>query len=265
MGGERPDAAATLWAAAANARAWAGSMHTHAAHKRFQKAWAAYAKAASAMKRSTEERGRIIRDPDRMDTDSMARAADGMKQGMAAMGRAADAFRRSSRLARAAAAEMRRAALAYERAGDQKNAGVMRTWAAKSREHALLADEWVERASDEAKMMKRGHDTLAASAAKWSAIGCKWDGDRRSMDLAQADSWENVKEASAWSAEKARRSKDAVEVAARAVNLTAALAEKSAAAAAAAAREPAGPDVQEAADAWRRAMASANRVDAKGR
>lgn len=266
MGGARPGAAATLWEAAANARAWAASMRSLASCKRAERAWAARAKADGAIKRASEETGRVTRAPDRIDMGSMGRAAEATKRAVALMGRAAAAFGRSSRHARAASAEMRRAALAYERAGDRKNAKMMRTWMEKSREQAQATDRWAARSDDDAKELGRGYDKLAATASMLTAIGCEWDGDRGSLDMAQSDMWEDAKEEHAESAAKARIARKSVRISARAVNVTAAIAEKSAVeATAVAAREPAGPDVQEAADAWRRAMASANRVDARGR
>ena len=241
-------------------------MRAYAAFKRAERAWVASGKAESAIKRAAEESRRVTRAHDRVDVGSMERAAEAAKLAADAMGRAAEAFERSSRHARAASAEMRRAALAYERAGDQKNARMMRTWMEKSREQAQATDRWAVRSGNDARALGQRRDTLAETVSMWSEIECRQDGDRGPLDLTQSDMWEDAKEERTESAANARIARKSARTSARAANLTAALAEKSAAAAAAAAaREPAGPGAQEAAAAWRRAMAAANRMDARGR
>lgn len=256
-----PTAAATVWEAAANARAWAGSMHAHAACTERRMAWAAKAKADDAMKRMAGAYAHATNTQGKIGADTMRLAADTMRQAASAMETAAEAFGRSSKLAGAAAKDLKRAARAYGRAGDEKNAGMMREWAARSRKDALGSDKRAARTGAEAGLLTRSAGRLAAVVALWSAGEYALGGDRDAMALSLSNLWEDAKEERMESAATAMRAEEAERLAAAAKRLTATAAEQSAAAAGAACKRPE-PDVQEAAAAWRKAMAAANRAKA---
>ena len=257
MDGAQPAAAADVWAAVAATRTWAGATHEVGACMGLGAAWIAKAKAEGEMQRVAEAYGRAADAQDGVDPDEMRRAAKAMRRAAKAMRRAARAFRRSSKCGHAMSAQMMKASAAHKRAGNTKDAAMVRSWAAKAREQALGSDRNADTAGENAKVLKEIAGELAASAAGRAAGEPGWStgGD---LHLERAGMWEGAKQQRAESVEKVRHWKKTRRLVTRAQDLAAAASEQATpAAAAAAARGDVGMDVLEAVAAWERAMAAA--------
>lgn len=265
MGGAGPEedaAAAAMWTAAADAMAWTASMREHDSWAELKGAWATKAEAVDAMRAGSEECGRAVDAQGAVDAGALGRAAEALRHAAAAIGRAAEAFDRSSDLCKAAGAEQRRAGSAYAQALNPGRTVDLYSMAIMSYDRAVKTDRMASNARGTAAGLAHEADEMAALAAKWEDAGGRWHGDRGGLAAVQADLWEEAKEIRAGSEEMKRNAAEAERLAARMRDAAARMAERSAARAAAVARDdPAGPDAQEAAEAWRKAMSEAHAAD----
>ena len=265
MGDMDGTAADALWNAAADAMAWSAAMREHASWIELKKAWAAKGEAVDAIRSGTEECGRVVDENGVVDADAVGRAAEAMRHASAAVGRAAEAFERAADLCRAAAAGQRRAAKMYMRASNMECGANVHMMAERSHGRAESSARMVDNARGLEAALAQEAGGMEVLAAEWGASGKEWHGDRSRLATIQADMWEDAKEMCAGSAEMARAAGHAEQMTARMRDVAARAAEASAARAAAIMRAGVGQAGQEAAAAWRNAMAEANRVEAEGR
>lgn len=258
-------AAGALWNAAADAMAWSASMREHASWTETKRAWATKGEAVDAIRAGTEECGRVVDGSGVVDAAAVGRAAEAMRHASAAVGRAAGAFARSGELCRAAAARQRRAAKMYARASNMESGARVHMMAERSLGRAESSAKMVANARGLEEALAEESAVMGRLAAEWGASGKVWSGDRARMATIQADMWEDAKEMCAGSAEMARMTDNAEQLTARLRDAAARAAEASAACAAALVRAGVGPGEQEAAAAWRNAMAEANRIGAEER
>ena len=261
--GERPDAAAILWNAAADAMAWAAFIREHASWAELRGAWAAKSEAVDAMRIGTEECGRIVDAQGTVDAAAVGRASEAMRHAAATVGRAGEAFGRSSDLCMAAGAGQRRAGEAYALASNPECGADMCGMAARSYNRSVGAAEMAANARGIAAGLAQEAGEMDSLAASWKESGRAWRGDRGGLAAVQADMWEDAKEMRANAAEMQRSAERAEQATARMRAVAAREAERSASLAAAAVRAGAGPGAQEAEAAWRRAMAEAHRAEAE--
>lgn len=261
MGGGGRDAAApaaAVWRSAADARMWAAAIYARAMSKANRQGWAAKAESEDAVRRAAEAAGQAVDPRKGVDAVAMGRALDAIRQGASAMRRASVAFRRSSRLSRAAAAEHSEAAAAYGHAADgmhgQLASGLAEKTSTNSRGSAMLS----RRMRLGARLLGEQADRWAAGASRWREDGYGIGADMGAMEPMLAGMMDEAGRECAESMEQARRAVDDERMTADLRRNMAAEAERSAAAAA---RERGLPEAQEAAEAWRRAMAAAGRAE----
>ena len=264
-GGKGSGAAAVLWDAAAVAMVWAASIRDHAAWVEVKGAWATMAEAVDAMRAGAEECGRAVDAQGKVDAAALGRAGESMKRAGGIIERAADAFGRSSELCEAAGAGQKRAGEAHARASNVSNGADARRMAARSYKRADSTAKMAAKVRAIAGGLAREAGGMAAEAASdHEGSGRRMRrGERSGLAAVQADLWEDTRDMRANSAEMLRQSSEAVKVAARIRAVAGMAAERLAGRAAMACRDGA-PDAQEAAAAWRGAVADANRADAEG-
>ena len=274
---ERPPgaagAAALSWAAAASAREWLATIRLHAAWTARSAAHSAEVEADEAVLRAAEDGRRVVDAQGMLDVGAVERVAEELRRASDAARRAARSFRRSSRLDGAAASEQARAERAGRRAGAAAHATSMGGMGGEFRKSAEDAARQAADAKKRAAALRRDADRAAANVSMTAMAAAIQGGSGigadalRGLSLTQADMWEDAKQNRLDSAAAAGKVAEAVVMAARARRLAAAAARTAAGAAAAAEAENGGggddPKAKRAAAAWRRAMAAANRADAK--
>ena len=266
MGGKED--ARIVWRAAADARMWAASMRLQAMSRAHRQGWAAKAESEDAMGRAARDASRAS-DP-REAAGGAGEAVDGslnaIRHAAAAMRRAEDAFRRSSESSRAAASEQKKAAIAYGRAAEGTYKRLASGLVARSRKQAKGTAKLADDMGLGAGLFERQADRWTGALAMWKAEGCKrGSGDPVKLEPALASLFEDAGRECARSMDAARDSADDEKSTAEIRSSMAAEAERSAAAAA---RVRDRPGAQDAAAAWRDAMAAADRAakaEAEGR
>lgn len=265
MGEESADASA-LWEAAADAMSWTAAVREHAGWLESKKGWAAKAESDDAVRRAAEECGRIVDGRGAMDAASIEGAGGAIRLAAGPLVRASKAFARSSRLGEAAGAELRRASRAYGRAGDHEYAATVAERAAGSRDHARTVAMMASTMLGRARWLARDATRLADGAAGRPSPGPVLHAVRAALSSLQVGMREDARQARAESVAMAGKMEDGVQATAKMRRVTARAAELSAErAAAAAARGRGRPDVEEAAAAWRRAVAKAHGVEDRSR
>lgn len=261
MGGSGRDAAgaaAAVWRSAADARMWAAAIYARAMSKANRQGWAAKAESEDAVRRAAEAAGQAVDPRAGVDAEAMGRALDAIRQGASAMRRAAVAFRRSSKLSRAASAEHSKAAAAYGHAADDMYGQLASGLAEKTRTNSRGSAKLSRSMRLGARLLGEQADRWAAGASKWREDGYGIGADMGAMEPMLAGMMDEAGRECAKSMEMARQAVDDERMTADLRRDVAAEAERSAAAAA---RERDLPEAQEAAEAWRRAMAAAGRAE----
>lgn len=267
--GSRPAAgaaaAAVLWEAAGDAVAWTASMREHAAWTEASRGWAYRIESDESIKRAARECGDAIDARDVvLDEDMMARAIETLRRAVPTLERAAESFGRSTGLHREAEDGQNRAADAYRRAYLQWRAEAAGRSAKEMNRHAQTAAKLMSGMLGGSKELECEAARMERHAAAISKAGRHSQG--RNMDelsSIQADLWDNALMARAESAELARRSAEIGRLTAEVRGMAEATAKRSAARAGreAARSRDGGPDMQEAAAAWKRAMEDAKRME----
>lgn len=254
---EQSHAATVYWAATAAAREWSASIHEHAAWTGRSAAWAAKSEADEALRRAAEDCVRGAGAQGGADAAAAARLEEALGRAADAMRRLARVYRRTSRHVDAVDTELKRACRACMRARGAGLAAAMRGRAERSRRHAQ------DVAGLEEASRKGVDDLLLEADALEACAGC----GRGEMPLSHADLSRDAKQRHLDSAAMAEETMETKRLAARA-RMQATAEAKTAADAAAAVDTLRGarqddPDAKRAAAALRRAMAAANRADAR--
>ena len=248
------------WRAGGDAWAWAASIRARAAWAEHRRAWQAKTEADDALGLVAAAGGRIVNSQGMVDTAAMARAAESMRRASATFEAAAKAFRRSSGLNEEAAADERMAASLYEKGNAATEAALALDRAEKSRRNAAEEARVAAAAGAGAAELVQEADAMDESAAGWSGGQGgqhKWDGDKAALVRAHEAMRRDAVEERVRSAAMLANAVEAERLAAR-VERLAAEAARHMAESAAYGRDD--PNAQEALDAWRDAMAAANRA-----
>lgn len=263
-GSEQRDAASpadAAWNAGGDAWAWAASIRARAAWAEHRKAWRAKTDADDALGLVAAAGGRIVDAYGMVDTAAMGRAAESMRRASATFEAAAKAFRRSSGLNEDAAADERMAASLYERGSASKEAALALDRAEKSRRNAAEEARVAAAAGAGAAELAQEAGAMDKSAARWDGgnggARHKWDGDMAALVRAHEAMRKDAGVERARSAAILASAVEAERLAAR-VERLAAEAARHMAESAAYGRDD--PNAREALDAWRDAMAAANRA-----
>ena len=261
MGDSRPDAAAFVWKAAGDARAWASTIREHTAWDASAQGWSAKAESEDALGRAAEAVTEAAKAQGAAGAEAMGRAAGEMRRAVDMMQRASRSFGRSSRFNGAAARQLRLAARAYKRAAARRHASDVAG-------RLAMVEEYAKTAALQASEMDSSAESLApyADALEVGAAGLRdgWVGGEAptaaaaaGMDSSQADALAATGQVRRDSLEMAERAREGVQMTETLRGLTGKAAEQSAAGTARAREDP---GAQDAAAAWKRAMESAARA-----
>ena len=261
MGGAGPDAAAFVWKAAGDARAWASTIREHTAWDASAQGWSARAEADDAMGRASGALTEAAKAQGREGAGAMRRAAEAAGLAVEMMGRASESFGRSSRFNGAAVRQLRLAARAYKRAGARQHARDVAGRLAMVGEYAETAAGQASGMDREAESFAPYADTLAMGAAGLEAgwVGGGAAPAAAGLDSSQANVLAVVGRVRKESLDMAERARGAVQMTETLRRLTGKAAEQSAAGTASARKDP---GAQRAAAAWKRAMDAAGRAAA---
>ena len=257
-------AAAAVWKAAGDARAWASTIREHTAWDASAQGWSARAEADDAMGRASGALTEAAKAQGRAGAVAMRRAAEAAGLAVGMMRRASESFGRSSRFNGAAVRQLRLAARAYRRAAARDHARDVAGRLAMVGEYAETAAGQASDMGREAESFGPYADTLAMGAAGmeagWVGGGAAPAAEAAAgLDSSQANVLAVVGRVRKESLDMAERARDAVQMTETLRRLAWTAAEQSAAGTASAREDP---GAQRAAAAWKRAMDAAGRAAA---
>ena len=246
-----------VWIAAAAARSWTATAHQVALWETCRNAWGSMSEASEAGRNAAAAGGEAVGRDGMVSGTVLGDAANSLKEAARALLRARTAFTDASELAKRSAAEWERAARAHERAGDARNEATVRAHVDKSREAGRAAAKWASKAdrdADTAKKALRKWDACADMCANRSA----WTDERAEWLDEQARIHADAEYGRAMWLDRAGQADETMRAAADDLRQYAELAGEIALAAGLPDDIP--PGSENAARAWRDAMASARRA-----